>query len=266
MIVRTREPGVEPTVSSARIVADTIVRTVELGHDHRLVSITDAAISGESTVVWCDLRTSGPGRCPACGAVGTYPDRVERRLTDLPVAGHPLQLRVRVPRYRCQQPRCERVVFTHDTSRLARAGATATRRCARYVLRRLVLDRVTVAAVARELGRSWDTVNTIAMAATTQLLATARPCCGRPSGLRERAYRTTREIDTTTAPWRTLEGSWRRGPRRRTFLIPTLRRTVGILSQPFAELSRKTPIRCRRTSGRILQRCWPTLRNRLIAK
>lgn len=110
MIVRTREPGVESTVSSARIVADTIVRTVELG-----VSITDAAISGGSTVVWCDLRTSGPGRCPACGAVGTYRDRVERRLTDLPVAGHPLQLRVRVPRYRCQQPRCERVVFTHDT-------------------------------------------------------------------------------------------------------------------------------------------------------
>ena len=109
------------------------------------------------------------------GRVGVYRDSVERRLTDLPVAGHPLQLRVRVPRYRCTTAGCERVIFCHDTSQLARAGATTTRRCARYVLRRLILDRVTVAAVARELGRSWDTVNTIAVEATTELLATVGP-------------------------------------------------------------------------------------------
>ena len=118
-------------------------------------------------------RPPGPERCPGCGTVGTYRDSVERRLTDLPVAGHPLQLRVRVPRYRCPRPACERVIFCHDTSRLARAGATTTRRCARYVLRRLIVDRATVAAVARELGRSWDTVNTIAVEATTELLASA---------------------------------------------------------------------------------------------
>ena len=77
----------EPTFSPVSVVADTIVRTVELG-----VTITDAAVHGETTVVWCDLLTSGPGRCPGCGTVGTYRDRVERRLTDLPVAGHPMQL------------------------------------------------------------------------------------------------------------------------------------------------------------------------------
>jgi transposase len=156
----------EPTFSSVSVVADTIVRTVELG-----VTITDAAIEDETTVVWCDLLTTGPGRCPGCGTVGTYRDRVERRLTDLPVAGHPMQLRVRMPRYRCLQRGCERVVFCHDTSRLARAGATTTRRCARFVLRRLIVDRVTVAAVARELGRCWDTINTIAIEATGELLA-----------------------------------------------------------------------------------------------
>jgi transposase len=43
------------------------------------------------------------------------------------------------------------------------------------VLRRLVVDRATVAAVARELGRSWDTINTIAVEATTELLATLGP-------------------------------------------------------------------------------------------
>lgn len=160
----------EPTVSAASVLADTIVRTVELG-----VTITDAAVAGETTVVWCELRATGPGRCPGCGTAGIYRDAVERRLTDLPVAGHPLQLRVRVPRYRCPRPACERVIFTHDTSRLARAGASTTARCARFVLRRLVVDRATIAAVARELGRSWDTINSIAVEATTALLAAAGP-------------------------------------------------------------------------------------------
>lgn len=153
------------TVSTASILADTIVRTVELG-----VTITDAALAGETTVVWCNLLTTCPGCCPGCGTVGIYRDSIERRLTDLPVAGHPLQLRVRVPRYRCPSPSCERAIFVRDTSMLARAGASTTRRCARFVLRRLVLDRATVAAVARELGRSWDTINTIAVEATAELL------------------------------------------------------------------------------------------------
>ena len=68
---------------------------------------------------------------------------------------------------------CERVVFTADSSRLARPGTTITTRCARYVLRRLIIDRATVSAVARELGRSWDTANAIAVEATTELLAAA---------------------------------------------------------------------------------------------
>ena len=81
-------------------------------------------------------------------------------------SGHPLRLRVRVPRYRCVNTACEREVFAHNTSRLARPGWSTTRRCARYICHRLMIDRATVAAVARELGLSWDTVNTIAMDAT----------------------------------------------------------------------------------------------------
>lgn len=160
----------QPTCSPAQIVADTIVRTVELG-----VRITDAALDGEATVLWCDLLTDGPGACPGCGLVGVYRDSVERRVSDVPVVGHPLQLRVRVPRYRCVHDGCTREIFAHDSSRLARAGASTTRRCAGYVLRRLAIDKATVAAVARELGRSWDTVNSVAVAATEALLLSAGP-------------------------------------------------------------------------------------------
>ena len=56
--------------------------------------ITDAAVDGEITVLWCELLTDGPGACPGCGLVGVYRDTVERRVTDVPVVGHPLQLLV----------------------------------------------------------------------------------------------------------------------------------------------------------------------------
>jgi transposase len=156
----------EPTSSAAAVVADTIVRTVELG-----VTITDAAVDGDVTVVFCDLLDDGRRQCPGCGSEGVYRDTVVRKVTDMPVVGHPLRLRVRVPRYRCVNTRCDREVFAHNTSQLARPGASTTRRCARYILRRLMIDRATVAAVARELGLSWDTVNTIAMDATQTIVA-----------------------------------------------------------------------------------------------
>jgi transposase len=156
----------EPTSSAAGVVADTIVRTVELG-----VTITDAAVDGETTVVFCTLLDDGRRHCPGCGREGVYRDTVIRRVTDVPVVGHPLRLRVRVPRYRCTTVGCSREVFAHNTSQLARPGWSTTRRCARYILRRLMIDRATVAAVARELGLSWDTVNTIAMDATQVIVA-----------------------------------------------------------------------------------------------
>ncbi|ETT26920.1 transposase IS204/IS1001/IS1096/IS1165 family protein [Rhodococcus rhodochrous ATCC 21198] len=157
----------EPTCLPASIVADTIMRTIETG-----VTITDAALDDQVTVVFCDLLVDGPGRCPRCSQAGTYRDTIVRTVTDLPVAGHPLQLRVRVPGYRCVSASCEREVFRHNTDRLARPGWSTTRRCARHILRRLMFDRTSVAAIARELGLSWDTVNAIAVEATTTLITT----------------------------------------------------------------------------------------------
>ena len=142
------------------------MRTVELG-----VTITDAAVDGDVTVVFCTLLDDGQRGCPGCGADGVYRDTVIRTVTDVPVVGHPLRLRVRVPRYRCVSIDCQREVFAHNTDRLARRGWSTTRRCARYICRRLMIDRATVAAVARELGLSWDTVNTIAMDATRTIIA-----------------------------------------------------------------------------------------------
>jgi len=79
----------DPTSSAAAVVADTIVRTVELG-----VTITDAAVDGDVTVLFCTLLDDGQRQCPGCGKDGSYRDTVICNVTDVPVVGHPLRLRV----------------------------------------------------------------------------------------------------------------------------------------------------------------------------
>ena len=145
------------------------MRTIELG-----VTITDAAVDEKTTTIFCSPVTRDP-RCPNCGREGRYRDTVTRPLTDLPVAGYPLVLQVAVPRYRCLTAECGRVVFNQDLGKLAAPRSSTTRRCARYVLRRLMIDRTTISAIAAELGVSWHTVSTIAMRATADLIAAAGP-------------------------------------------------------------------------------------------
>jgi hypothetical protein len=150
----------EATACPPAVVADTIMRTIELG-----VTITLAAVDEKQTTIFCTPVARDP-RCPDCGRQGRYRDTVTRPLTDLPVAGYPLVLRVAVPRYRCDTVDCGRAVFNQDLGKLAYPRSSTTRRCARYVLRRLMIDRTTISAIAAELGVSWHTVSSIAMRAT----------------------------------------------------------------------------------------------------
>ncbi len=159
----------EATACPPSVVADTIMRTIELG-----VTITDAAVD-EKPRRSSALRWPGSRGARTAGNEGRYRDTVTRPLTDLPVAGYPLVLRVAVPRYRCATPQCGRAVFNQDLGKVAAPRASTTRRCARYVLRRLMIDRTTISAIAAELGVSWHTVSSIAMRATADLIAAAGP-------------------------------------------------------------------------------------------
>jgi transposase len=136
------------------------------------VTITGAAVDEKATAIFCAPVARDP-RCPGCGRDGRYRDTATRPLTDLPVAGYPLVLQVAVPRYRCVTPDCGRAVFCQDLGKLATPRSSMTQRCARYVLRRLMIDRTTISAIAAELGVSWHTVSFIAMQATAELIATA---------------------------------------------------------------------------------------------
>ena len=70
------------------------------------------------STIFCAPVARDP-RCPGCGREGRYRDTVTRSLTDLPVAGYPLILRVAVPRYRCNTAECGRTVFRQDLGKLA---------------------------------------------------------------------------------------------------------------------------------------------------
>ena len=88
-----------------------------------------------------------------------------------------------MPRYRCLNTECWRAVntecwravFNQDLGKPAAARASTTRRCARYVLRRLIIDRTTISAIAAELGVSWHTVSSIAMRTVADVVAAAGP-------------------------------------------------------------------------------------------
>ncbi|WP_426718105.1 hypothetical protein [Corynebacterium auriscanis] len=113
---------------STSVVADTIIRTVELG-----LTITGAAIDEHHTWITCRPATVDPS-CTTCGMEGRLRDHRVRQLVDLPVVGHPTRLRIRVPRVTCTNTACTVKIFQQQltcakpkaklTARSPRAGSS----------------------------------------------------------------------------------------------------------------------------------------------
>lgn len=149
--------------STGNLIADTICRTAELG-----LTITGAADTGDRTIITANPLTVHTC-CPACSHPGQLRDHTTRRLVDLPVVGYPTELHIRVPRYRCVNNDCSRVIFQGSLT-CADDGATVTYRVTRWILQRLAIDRMSVSSTAKALGVSWGLVNTIASDAARTLV------------------------------------------------------------------------------------------------
>ncbi|HAT6590677.1 TPA: ISL3 family transposase, partial [Corynebacterium striatum] len=87
----------------------------------------------------------------------------------LPIVGHPTRLHVRLPRYRCTNKRCLQKIFRAGLA-CAPDNSKTTDRVTRWILQRLCLDRMSVAAAAKSLGLGWDTTNALALAAVQDLI------------------------------------------------------------------------------------------------
>lgn len=68
-----------------------------------------------------------------CGAEGQLRDHFVRKLVDIPVAGHPTRLLVRVPRFQCAHAECEQKALQQRLN-AAEPGAKTSRRCIRRIL------------------------------------------------------------------------------------------------------------------------------------
>lgn len=131
--------------------------------------ITGASIDAADVTIIQARPRQGLPFCPSCGAEGVLRDHVVRVLTDVPVAGHPTRLHVRLPRYRCTGTQCPQRIFQQRLD-CAAVGAKTTNRCTRWILQRLAIDKMSISAVARALGLGWDLVNNLAVDAARTLV------------------------------------------------------------------------------------------------
>ncbi|WP_145940855.1 ISL3 family transposase [Corynebacterium glyciniphilum] len=149
--------------AAPNIVADTICRTADLG-----LSIDDAADAGDVTHLYCR-----PSRidttCPGCGHSCRVRDHVEPRLTDLPIAGHPSLLQVRVPRLICGNDACLVGIFRMRLAHTAGDKQSMIWRVTRWILQRMATDGMSVRACTRALGIGWRKACSLAVSACRDL-------------------------------------------------------------------------------------------------
>lgn len=70
---------------------------------------------------------------------------------------------MRGPRFTCDDNECAAAIFQQRVPALAEERAKTTRRCTRWILLRLAIDRTSASAVAKALGLGWDLVNYLAV-------------------------------------------------------------------------------------------------------
>lgn len=94
--------------------------------------------------------------CHQCGLQGVPRDTVVRSLAHVPLGWRPTILAVRVRRYRCG--RCGHV-WRQNTDVAAAPRVKLSRHAVLWALKSVVVDRLSIARVAGNLGASWHTVN-----------------------------------------------------------------------------------------------------------
>ena len=113
---------------------------------------------GAALVVHVESRD--PARdCPGCGRRGWVKDRPVVMLTDLPAFGRPTRLAWHKVRWQCPDQGCRQGSWTCRDDRIASPRLGMTHRAGRWIVQQVGRFRRAVAAVARELGCDWHTVN-----------------------------------------------------------------------------------------------------------
>ena len=105
--------------------------------------------------------------CHRCGQAGVPRGTVLRTIVHVPLGWRPTMLQVRVRRYRC--PDCC-TVWRQDTTAAAASRTKLSRNAVFWALKSVVIDRMSIARVAENLGTAWHTVNDAVLEAGSELL------------------------------------------------------------------------------------------------
>ena len=158
---KQKDLDVPDATSFARPDVTTFCRLDDLG-----LVVTGQRLEAERAVLACRVRTADE-RCRRCGCRGVPRGTVTRRLAHEPFGWRPTVLEVTIHRYRCDG--CSHV-WRQDTSAAAAPRAKLSRRASRWALAGLVVQHLTVAAVAKALGVSGNTANTAVLDEGKRLL------------------------------------------------------------------------------------------------
>ncbi|SJN16926.1 Mobile element protein [Luteococcus japonicus LSP_Lj1] len=128
--------------------------------------MTGQHLSPERAVLLC--RPVEPDDwCHRCGCHGSPRDSVVRELAHVPFGWRPTTLQVRLRRYQCRD--CGHV-WRQELSRAAQPRSCLSRGALRWALEALVVNHLSVSAVAAALGVSWNTANDAVLAEGRRLL------------------------------------------------------------------------------------------------
>ncbi|OAV56457.1 ISL3 family transposase [Enteractinococcus helveticum] len=130
------------------------------------VTVTGQHLDHDQTTLECRI-VDRDNFCRRCGAQARVRGSVVRNVTHVPMGWRPTQLHLRLRRYRCDACAC---VWQQDTTSVVAPEAKLSHAAALWALKSVVIDRLSIARVAANLGVSWHTANDVVLATGRRLL------------------------------------------------------------------------------------------------
>jgi len=130
------------------------------------VTVTGQHLNQDQAALECRI-VEPDNFCRQCGGQARARGSVVRRVTHVPLGWRPTQLHLRLRRYRCDDCAC---VWQQNTTSVVAPEAKLSHAAALWALKSVVIDRLSIARVANNLGVSWHTANDAVLETGRRLL------------------------------------------------------------------------------------------------
>lgn len=130
------------------------------------VTVTGQHLTHDQAALECRI-VEPDNFCRQCGGQARVRGSVVRRVTHVPLGWRPTQLHLRLRRYRCDDCAC---VWQQNTTSVVAPEAKLSHAAALWALKSVVIDRLSIARVANNLGVSWHTANDAVLETGRRLL------------------------------------------------------------------------------------------------